>query len=114
MIFENHRLDHGTLSPGIRTLDRGGTYTITVAGIHNRRGAYQFQVWDVPAPDQFAITIGDTVSDGAPGSGAGNLETPGVWDVYTFEANPGQVVYFDNQGAPNEYLNGGLWMKMGR
>ena len=30
------------------------------------------------------------------------------------DADPGQVVYFDNQGAPNEYLNGGLWMKMGR
>ncbi len=30
-----------------------------------------------------------------PGSGAGNIETPGVLDIYTFDAAAGQQVFFD-------------------
>ena len=43
----------------------------------------------------FPISIGDTVSPNVPGPGAGNLETPGVADVYTFTASAGQSVFFD-------------------
>jgi hypothetical protein len=52
---------------------------------------------DVPSPDQFAISIGDTVSESDPGPGAGIIEIPGVRDIYTFTAVPGQEVFFDIQ-----------------
>jgi hypothetical protein len=83
-------------------LAQGGTHIITVKGSTTEiTGTYQFQVWDVPDPDEFAISIGDTVSNGVPGPGAGNIETPAVKDIYTFSATAGQEVFFellDRQG----------------
>ena len=88
----------GCTEPGARVLERGGTYTITVGESDgDETGTYRFQIWDVPPPDEFAITIGDVVEVGVPGTGAGNVETPGVKDVYTFTAQAGQVVFFDVQ-----------------
>ncbi|MDX1571539.1 MAG: hypothetical protein R3200_13735, partial [Xanthomonadales bacterium] len=43
----------------------------------------------------FNIAIGDTVSDGVPEPGAGNIENPFDKDVYTFTATAGQKVFFD-------------------
>lgn len=45
--------------------------------------------------DTFSITIGDTVSDGVPGPGAGNLERPGSRDVYLLDMTAETLVYFD-------------------
>ena len=42
----------------------------------------------------FAIKIGDKITDGSPGPGAGSIETPHNQDVYTFSATPKQRVYF--------------------
>ena len=47
------------------------------------------------AADQFALTLGQTVSAGFPGVGAGNIEASGAEDVYTFTVGAGQRVYFD-------------------
>ena len=91
----------GAVDAGQFTLTRGGTYTITVEGAGQGTGTYSFKIWNVPAPQQFTIAIGDTVSDGAPGAGAGNIETPGVQDIYTFTAASGQVVYFDELNVVN-------------
>jgi hypothetical protein len=82
--------------PGVVTLTQGGVYTLTVGNPQTDvTGSYRFHLWDVPASQSFDIAIGDTVSDGVPGSGAGRIETPGVTDVYRFTAAAGQVVYFD-------------------
>jgi hypothetical protein len=94
LIFEEEWTDRAAAQ---RALERGGTYTITVHGVDDTVGTYSFQVWDVPPPQEFAIAIGDAVSDGAPGEGAGNIETPGVYDVYTFTAQPGQVIELQGQ-----------------
>ncbi|HRQ37073.1 MAG TPA: serine/threonine-protein kinase [Chloroflexota bacterium] len=81
--------------PGVKVLDRGGTYTIIVGNESGpATGTYAFKTWDVPPPDQFTIQIGDTVSRDIPGPGAGNIESPGVKDEYTFTATAGQEVYF--------------------
>ncbi len=81
---------------GVRTLEQSGTYTITVGDDSDPgTGTYSFKLWNVPAPDQFAIAIGDTVSNGVPGAGAGNIETRGVKDIYTFNASAGQEIYFE-------------------
>jgi hypothetical protein len=42
----------------------------------------------------FRIKIGDRIEDGVPAPGAGNIEKPGAVDVYSFDAKPGQRVYF--------------------
>ena len=44
-------------------------------------------------PGEYRIAIGDVVGPGAPGRGAGQIETPGERDVYAFDAQPGQIVY---------------------
>lgn len=82
--------------PGVKVLDRGGTYTILVGNDSGpATGTYAFKTWDVPPPDKFTIQIGDTVSRDVPGPGAGNVESPGVKDEYTFTAVAGQEVVFE-------------------
>src|SRR5688572_32454215 len=44
--------------------------------------------------DSFGIVLKQTVSNGVPGPGAGNLEAAGASDVYTFTVDPGTSVYF--------------------
>ncbi len=78
-------------------LQRGGIYVLTVDADNTNIGTYQFQILDVPLPQEFTINIGDVVSNGVPGTGAGNIEAPGVVDVYRFTATAGQQVYFDLQ-----------------
>jgi hypothetical protein len=90
--------------PGIYTLERGGTYTLTVYGDEDVTGTYQFQVWDVPAPQTFTFNISDVISDGVPQAGAGNIESPGARDLFTFTAQAGQTVYFDTLAGGNFYL----------
>jgi hypothetical protein len=88
------------------TLTKGGTYSLTVGNRGNEfAGTYAFKLWNVPPPQTFAIAIGDAVSDGIPGPGAGRIESPGTMDVYTFTANPGQTVYFDNQGGGSLFID---------
>ncbi len=88
----------GCGDPGVFSLTQGGVYTLTVGEPHNDQvGTYQVQLWNVPPPQTFDIAIGDTVSDGVPGPGAGNIESPGVNDIYHFTATPGQSVFFDVQ-----------------
>lgn len=82
--------------PGVFTLAETGTYTLIVGATRDDSvGAYQFKLWDVPPSQEFAITVGDTISNGVPGPGAGNVESPGVLDIYTFNATAGQHVVFD-------------------
>ena len=85
---------------GVVTLELGGTYTLSVGDEDDDHvGTYQFQLWDVPDPETFPISIGDVISNGVPGAGAGNIETPGVFDIYTFTASAGQTVLFDIQSG---------------
>ena len=86
--------DFGGGEPGRVVLVRGGRYTITAGETSGTEtGTYGFRLWAVPADDVFAIAVGDTVSDGVPAAGAGNIEVPGVRDVYTFTATAGDVVF---------------------
>jgi uncharacterized protein (DUF779 family) len=96
VIFDNIFNCCGGSDPGVYTLAQGGTYTLTVGSDDdNNFGTYAFKLWPVPAPNRFAIAVGDTISNGIPGPGAGNLESPGVKDIYTFNATAGTQLYFD-------------------
>lgn len=90
ILFNTFLQDHQLVLP------QTGTYTLTVEGNHaNSTGLYSFQLSEVPAGQQFAISIGDTVSDGNPTAGAGNLEVPGAVDIYTFDGLAGQETIFN-------------------
>ncbi len=89
-----------TTDPGLRVLDKGGIYTITVRGSSDTgTGTYQFRLFEMPTPQTFSINIDDVVPVGIPAVGAGRIEFIGSKDIYTFNASPGQLVYFDEQGA---------------
>jgi hypothetical protein len=97
-VFDDHfaRVDQCGSGPdtGLITFTNAGTYSLTVYGVLDYVEPYSFRVVPV-APQQFAITLGQTVTNGVPAAGAGNIETPGATDTYTFTAAAGQMAYFD-------------------
>lgn len=73
------------------TLPETGTYTLRVRGTTETTvGTYSFRLLLVPPAEHFPIAVGDTVSEGVPGPGAGSLEAPGSVDLYRFDAAAGQ------------------------
>jgi len=98
----------GCSEPGVQTLVTGGAYTLTVGNKKNpATGTYRLQLYNVPAPNQFSIKIGDKIKPGLPGAGAGVIESPGAEDFYLFSASPGQKVYFRllEHGKGTDYIN---------
>lgn len=90
VLFDTRLQDHQEVLP------ENGTYTLTVYGLlSTSTGLYSFDLLSVPPSEAFTINIGDTVSNGVPAPGAGNLEAPGAIDVYTFDGIAGQEVIFD-------------------
>ena len=101
VLFDEQLANHGFCGvhdPGAMTLTNGGVYTLTVYGQASATGTYQFEVWNV-TNQSFTLEIGQAVTNGVPASGAGNIETPGVEDIYSFTAARGQVVYFQEQSG---------------
>jgi hypothetical protein len=85
----------GCGEPGVQRLRAGGRYTLIVGSDRESgTGTYQLRLHDVPDPDQFKIAIGDVIAEDVTGPGAGVIESPGVEDIYSFEALPRQRVYF--------------------
>jgi hypothetical protein len=80
-------------------LETGGQYTLTASGYDGETGTYRVKIWDVPEPDRFDISLGQSISAGTPGDGAGEIETPGVKDVYTFNAAQGQAIQIEITAA---------------
>ncbi|WP_336212179.1 serine/threonine-protein kinase [Nonomuraea sp. LPB2021202275-12-8] len=83
-------VDQGTL-----VLSQAGEYQLVVHGDGDATGAYRVRVWSARDSGAVALRLGDEVSDGRPVGGAGNIESPGVRDVYEFSAKRDQRVYFD-------------------
>lgn len=83
---------------GRRTLPETGTYTVRVwVGAANAAyvGAYSFRLRSIPADPTFPIQFGTTITNGVPVAGAGNIEVPGAWDYYTFDATNGQLAFVE-------------------
>jgi hypothetical protein len=95
-VFQNESVCDGDSTADLtRRLPQAGEYRLIVSGSDGATGAYRAILWPVPAPQQFPLAIGDTIAAGRPGSGAGNIESPGAQDHYTFTADKPQRVYLD-------------------
>ena len=91
---------------GRRTLPETGTYTLRVwVGAVNAAyiGAYSFRLRAIPADPTFAIQLGNTIANGVPAAGAGNIEVPGAWDYYTFNATNGQHVFLEIMNTASSF-----------
>jgi serine/threonine-protein kinase len=71
-------------------------YTLTVYGAEGATGTYRFLLAPV-AIEEFALELGDVVSPGEPGEGAGEIAAPAELDVFTFEAAGGERIFLDVQ-----------------
>ena len=90
----------GLVSRGPITLPLSGTYELRIAGRSDATGTYSFRT-TLTIDQTFNHQIGDTVSDGVPEPGAGNIETPGSTDTYLFEGSAGQRIYIRILAGPN-------------
>jgi len=91
---------------GRRTLPETGTYSLRVwVGAVNAGyvGAYSFRLRPIPADPTYAIQFGETITNGVPGASAGNIEVPGAWDYYTFNATNGQIAFFEILSAASAF-----------
>ncbi|WP_107666422.1 Ig-like domain-containing protein [Cyanothece sp. BG0011] len=73
---------------GLLTLPGEGTYTLVLSpfNFNNESLNYSFELI-TPTFTETALTLGETVN--------GSIDQVGEIDVYTFEATPGQSLYFD-------------------
>jgi SIR2-like domain len=81
-VFDRWMLCSEPFGPFGQTLKRGA-YTLTVYGSKGVTGPYRFTLLLV-TEQRFSIAVGDTVRDGEPRPGAGELAEPGELDVYSF------------------------------
>ncbi|MFD7025041.1 VWD domain-containing protein [Promicromonospora sukumoe] len=70
-----------------------GSYVLEV-GHSGDKGTYSFRLFETPAPQTFGYTLGSTVSDGVPGTGAGRLETTASVDRYTFNLSAASTLQY--------------------
>jgi hypothetical protein len=104
VVFEGKSLCiRGSLfDKGLVTLPQKGDYQLTVQGSGDATGTYHLKLWSVPAAQQFHVQIGDVVKQDRPAKGAGNIESPGAQDQYTFPAPQGQQVYLHVQECASD------------
>src|SRR5207237_933468 len=87
-------------SPGVITLTNGGTYTVQVIPEASFSGTYAFKILNAPPPSHSVPTRRSSDLPGVPGPGAGEIESPGAEDDYSFSAFAGQRIFaFDNNSA---------------
>jgi hypothetical protein len=81
-----------------------GSYRLEVTAAVAYR-TYSFKLAAVPDPQTFDYTVGDTVADGVPASGAGNLETSASVDRYLFTVpDGGQTLVYAGLDRNSEWL----------
>ncbi len=92
-----------------RDVIEAGTWTIEVrpaGGYPDWMGTYSLGVFTVVDDGPIALTLPVEVSQDVPVIGAGNIETRGGRDAYTFAGTAGQVIYVNDrrEGFSNQLL----------
>lgn len=79
--------------PGLQSLRRPGRYTLVISGTPDAgTGAFEMQIYDVPLPQRFEITLDAGIGAGLPNADAGQIASPGARQEYIFEGRPGQTI----------------------
>ncbi|GIV99397.1 serine/threonine-protein kinase [Roseiflexus sp.] len=80
--------------PGLQSLRRPGRYTLVIGGTPDAgTGAFEMQIYDVPQPQRFTITLDAGIGGGRPNADAGQIVSPGAHQEYIFEGRPGQTIF---------------------
>lgn len=79
---------------GVINVPTTGTYTLRLNSAETP--SFQFQVWNVPAPDVRSVSFGQVYS--------GAIETPGREDHWNFTATAGQRFYLDTLALSTVFL----------
>lgn len=80
--------------PGLQSLRRPGRYTLVIGGTPNAgTGAFEMQIYDVPPPQRFEITLDAGIGAGLPNADAGQIMSPGAHQEYIFEGRPDQTIF---------------------
>jgi len=75
-----------------------GHYSLTFYGDIGQPTSYSFMAYPLPQPaDDFDVTLPLTVTEDAPGAGAGGLETQHSADRYSFDLDAASRIYVDVQ-----------------
>ncbi|MDQ8194736.1 hypothetical protein QEH59_09890, partial [Coraliomargarita sp. SDUM461004] len=91
--LKSSRFGHSEMGPV--SLAHEGEYLLLVGDIGaDGSGNYAINLSIIPAPQTFEITIGDTITP-VEATGAGTIETPGAYDMYTFAGIAGQKIFID-------------------
>lgn len=101
-----------TNSPGRIDLTESGTYTVVVEVPQNETryvGSYSFRIRDIAGDMRYALALGQVVSTGVPGAGAGNIESPGGEDQYKFEGLAGQRLAFEEISSASSFEGWLFW-----
>ncbi|MGN6548033.1 MAG: hypothetical protein ACTHK7_23565, partial [Aureliella sp.] len=97
--------DHDEANEGPYTLDEAGTYRLNLFGNNDAVGDYHFRVVQ-PTVTVASLTLGSDVT--------GTIDLPGDLDVYTFNATPGQKIFYDGLTSANDDLRALLTSPTGR
>lgn len=99
-------------SPGRIDLKESGTYTIVVEVPRpdtSYVGSYSFRIRDIAGDTRYPLALGQVVSIGVPGAGAGNIESPGGEDQYKFEGLTGQRLAFEELSFAESFAGWLFW-----
>lgn len=99
LVFVEYLDGSGT---GRKDLAETGTYQLSVydrTDDPSHIGAYSFHIRKIGGDTRFPLTLGQVVSPGSPGAGAGTLESPGGQDEYRFEGSTGQRLILEEISA---------------
>lgn len=84
----------GCGNPGLQSLRRPGAYTLVISGRPNAgTGMFEVQIYDVPPPQRFSITLDAGIGAGRPEANAGQIVSPGAHQEYVFDGRPGQTIF---------------------
>ncbi|MBN8248588.1 MAG: hypothetical protein J0L84_14255 [Verrucomicrobia bacterium] len=72
-------------------------------------GMYSFSTRGDVLDQEFPMAVGNWITDGVPGVGAGRIETPGSTDTYSFEGRADQEVVFEPFAQAPEFQRNLRW-----
>ena len=82
--------------PGAFTLEEPGDYRLVIGGnLNSGVGRYELRIKPVPEDEEHLLSIGQAIDGTSATGGEGFIPAPGARDVYLFDAQARQRVFFE-------------------